>query len=435
MPASDIFPNSVKISGVKSLLSNHYMLAFFKKFCDAVVSRMWNFKRAKHARYEDQDFLKVFFFSEIIGRSIHDTSEMLNEYLLSNKRGRRKFFTDGRRKRVIPHQTEVNKYLRKIGLQKARNILCECLDEQLKEAFELNLISQKVNVLIDFTEHPYYGKREDRMIKGTNRQKGTKKMRHYLGFSLLSRGVHLYAGLEHVAMGQSKIPIIIKFLDHLLKLGFELKYVLMDREFYRAELIDDIERKGGHVLIPAKQFKKVKQFITEYLEGKHSRVRKYTFSTAPAAKRRFLKDVYLIIKAKRGFSLQGVKRDYKSEKITLKDAHHRIFAIMTTEKPKGKTSSWASRTSLFYRRRWLIETGFSDLNRINRRWKSNYDNLRYLDMMARMLLYNSWKMNKKQIQNKVKKCEKIKAWTLNQNQDLLTKAFLSLEKKSQGVIG
>ena len=108
---------------------------------------------------------------------------------------------------------------------------------------------------------------------------------------------------------------------------------------------------------------------------------------------------------------------------------------MTTEKPKGKTSSWASRTSLFYRRRWLIETGFSDLNRINRRWKSNYDNLRYLDMMARILLYNSWKMNKKQIQNAEKKCGRKKAWTLNQNQDLLTKAFLSLEKKSQGVIG
>jgi len=296
----------------------------------------------------------------------HEASEMLNEYLLSSNRGRRKSFADGCKRRMIPHQTEVNKYLGRIGLQRARNILRECLDEQLKEAFELNLISQKVNVLIDFTEYPYFGKREDKMIKCTNRQKGTKKMRHYLEFSLLSREVHLYAGLEHMAMGQSKIPIIIKFLDHLLKLGFELKYVLMDREFYRAELIDDIARKGGHVLIPAKQFKKAKQFITEYLEGKHSWVRKYTFSTATAAKRRFWKDVYLIIKAKRGFSLQGVKRDYKSGKITLKNAHHRIFTIMTTEKPKGKTSSWASRISLFYRRRWLIETGFSDLNRINR---------------------------------------------------------------------
>jgi len=435
MRINKIFPNSVMKLGIEPLLSNDSIVAFFKKFCEAVTSRMWKYKKPRNYKYSDIDFLKVFFFSEIIGRSIHNTSEMLNEHLMSGRRGRRKIFKDGRRRRMIPHQTEVSKFLRRIGLQRARNILRECLDEQLKEAFELNLISQKVNVLIDFTEHPYYGKREDKMIKGTNRQKGTKKMRHYLGFSLLSRDVHLYAGLEHVATGQSKIPIIIKFLDHLLELGFELKYVLMDREFYRAELIDDIERKGGHVLIPAKQYKKVKQFITEYLEGKHGRVRKYTFSTAPAAKRRFWKDVYIIITAKRGFSLQGVKRDYKSEKITLKDAHHRIFTIMTTEKPKGRTSSWASRTSQFYKKRWNIETGFSDLNRINRRWKSNYDNLRYLDMMARIFLYNSWKMNKKQIQNAVKKFGRKKAWTLNQNQDLLMKAFLSLEKKSQGVIG
>ena len=435
MLAGNIFPHSAKKSGLESLLSNHNMLTFFKKFCDAIISRMWKFKRAKNSRYKDSDFLRVFFFSEIIGRSIYDTSELLNVYYLSHKKGRQKMFTDGRRRRLIPHQTEINKYLRQISLRKARNILRECLDEQLKEALNLNLISKKVNVLIDFTEHPYYGKREDKMIKGTNRQKGTLKMRHYLGFSLLSREVHLYAGLEQVAAGQSKIPIIINFLDHLLELGFELNYVLMDREFYRAELLDEIKGMGGNTLIPAKQYKKVKQFITDYLEGKKNRVMKYTFSSAVEAKCRFFIHVYLIIKAKRGFSLQGVKRDYKGGRITLKEAHHRIFTIMTTEKPKGKTSSWASRTSLFYRRRWLIETGFSDLNRINRRWRSNHDGLRYLDMLARMLLYNSWKMNKKGIQKRGKIKGSKKTWTLNQNQDYLKKAFLSMEKKSRGVIG
>jgi len=91
---------------------------------------MWKFKRAKNARYEEIDFLKVFFFSEIMGRSIHDTSELLNEHYFSQRRGRRKRFTDGREKRLVPHQTEVNKYLRKISLAKARNILRECLDEQ-----------------------------------------------------------------------------------------------------------------------------------------------------------------------------------------------------------------------------------------------------------------------------------------------------------------
>ncbi|MHA2007075.1 MAG: hypothetical protein ACXACO_08130 [Promethearchaeota archaeon] len=57
------------------------------------------------------------------------------------------------------------------------------------------------------------------------------------------------------------------------------------------------------------------------------------------------------------------------------------------------SSSWASRTSRYYKKRWNIETGFSDLNRMVQPWKSKYDNTRYLDMLVRMLLYNSWKIN------------------------------------------
>ena len=435
MPLQNIDLKPIMDLGTKSLLSNHYMLAFFKKFCDAIVSRTWKFKRAKTARYEDRDFLTVFFFSEILGRSIHDTSEMLNEHLLKSKKGRRKLFADGRKRRIIPHQTEVNKYLRRIGLNKARRILRICLGSQLTEALRLGLISKKVNVIIDFTEHPYYGQREDKMIKGTNRQKGTKKMRHYLGFSILSKNVHLYAGLEHVANGQSKIPIILEFLDHLLVLGFELRYVLMDREFYRAVLLHEIKVRNGNVLIPTKEYKKVRGMIEAYIKGEGNRVRRYTFSSATEAKHRFFQHVYLIIKAKRRFTLQGVKRDYRIGKISLDEARKRVFAIMTTEKPKGKTSSWASRTSLFYRRRWLIETGFSDLNRINRRWKSNHDNVRYLDMLARLLLYNSWKMNKKLITNARTQERKRRKWTLVQNQDCLKQLFLTREKKLLGVIG
>ncbi len=108
---------------------------------------------------------------------------------------------------------------------------------------------------------------------------------------------------------------------------------------------------------------------------------------------------------------------------------------MTTEKPRGKTSSWASRISLFYRRRWLIETGFSDLNRINRRWRSNHDGVRYLDILVRMLLYNSWKMNKKLIANQGKKQGNTRTWTLNQNQDSLKLYFYSTYKKSREVMG
>lgn len=435
MRLQKISPNPCMDLGVKSLLSNDSILSFFKKFCDLVTTRTWHFKKARNSRYEETDFLKVFFFSEILGRSIHDTSEFLNAYYFRYKKGRRKRFADGRKRRLIPHQTEVNKYLRKIGFKKAQKILRDCLDEQLLEAISQGIISNKVNVLIDFTEHAYYGKRDDTMIKGTSRAKGTRKMRHYLGFSILSQNTHLYAGLKHVASGQSKIPIILKTLDHLRDLGFQFGKVMMDREFYRTELLDKIKGMGGEVIIPAKKYKKIKQYLSDYLKDTHGRVRKYTFSSATAAKCHFSQHVYVIIKAKNQFTLQGVKRDYKTGKISIDDAWKRLFLIMTTEKPKGKTGSWASRTALFYRRRWLIETGFSDLNRINRRWKSNYDNVRYLDMMVRILLYNSWKMNKKLIKNQAKLQGRTIEWTLNQNQDSLRESFLMMDKKSQRVIG
>ncbi|GAH56650.1 unnamed protein product, partial [marine sediment metagenome] len=52
---------------------------------------------------------------------------------------------------------------------------------------------------------------------------------------------------------------------------------------------------------------------------------------------------------------------------------------------------------------------------------------------VRILLYNSWKMNKKQIQNAVKKYGRKKAWTLNQNQDLLAENLsFSGEKIARG---
>jgi len=104
--------------------------------------------------------------------------------------------------------------------------------------------------------------------------------------------------------------------------------------------------------------------IEVYIKGEGNRVRRYMFSSDTEAKHRFFQHIYLIIKAKRGFTIQGVKRDYRMGIISLDDARKRIFAIMTTEKPKGKTSSWASRNSEFYQRRWFIETGFSELNRI-----------------------------------------------------------------------
>ncbi|MBD3215885.1 MAG: hypothetical protein GF311_24960 [Candidatus Lokiarchaeota archaeon] len=132
----------------------------------------------------------------------------------------------------------------------------------------------------------------------------------------------------------------------------------------------------------------------------------------------------MILKAKKGHSLSGVKQDFQKVKLTLDDARRLFYAVMTTQKLRGDKSSWASRPSQFYKKRWFIETGFSDLNRMGHRWKSKYDNTRYLDMLVRMLLYNSWKINKAYLTKCSKKAGKRQNWTLQSNQDDLEELFL-----------
>ena len=432
MTVHQIFPNPWLGSGIKSLLSEEDMLSFFKKFCEAIKSQTRKVKRGKNARYRTEDFLRVFLFAETAGKAILDASEELNEYYLKKKKGKRQMFSDGRKRREVPHQTDVNCFLRRIGIEKARAILRECIFYQLRECLERDIVSKDVDILIDFNERGYYGKRKDFMIKGTTRLKGTKKMRHYLMFSILSKNDQFFTGLEHVAKKQKKTPLILDFLNWLRAVGFTTRNVAMDREFYEAELIELIKALKTDVTMPVKSYKKVKQFIVEYLQDKEKRIRKYTISSAPGNVITYSQEVYLVICAKKGTTLIRAKRDFKRGKLTLNEAAKQLFAIMTTEKPKGKTSSWASRICRFYRSRWFIETGISDINRIAPSWKSSHDNVRYIDLLMRMVIYNEWKAIRVLAKKSGEKRYKSRPWKLAHAQSLLSSLILSWDKKLEG---
>ena len=85
--------------------------------------------------------------------------------------------------------------------------------------------------------------------------------------------------------------------------------------------------------------------IEEYLNGTGNRVRKYTFASAPASKFKLSQHIYLVINSKKGWSLQQIKRDFIKGRMSITDARKNLYAIMTTEKPKGTKSSWKSHTS------------------------------------------------------------------------------------------
>ena len=100
--------------------------------------------------------------------------------------------------------------------------------------------------------------------------------------------------------------MIIKFLDSMFDLGIGLNYVLMDRELYQAEFLDEIKGMKGNVFILTKSHKKIKQIIIEYLQETDNSVRKYMFSSALGANCRFFQNVYMVLNAKKAHSLLEV---------------------------------------------------------------------------------------------------------------------------------
>ena len=144
------------------------------------------------------------------------------------------------------------------------------------------------------------------------------------------------------------------------KLGFELNYIMIDRGFYQAELLKEIKDLKGEVLIPSRSYRKINMMIEEYLKGTEKRIRRYTISTTPDGGKQFSQYLYLLLRTKKEYSLSSVKQDFKKGTLNLDDAMKLIYAVMTTQKPRG-------RISRFYKKQWFIETGLSDSNRMGRR--------------------------------------------------------------------
>ena len=362
-------------------------------------------RRGKYMIHSKEKKALIVLYSELNHCSITHASEELEGFASALAPKKSRAFKDGRRRRFFPHQTDVNEFIRHYGTKKAYQIAQNMLDRQLIEARNANLIKPQVNLIVDFNEQAYYGKRTDSAINGTNRQKGTEKMRHYMRYMLISDNIHLFAGSHLVHKGQSKIPIIQEVLEHIHQLGFEIKQVLWDREFYRAELFDSVKSIGSQLITPAKKYKRVRQFVVDYLNGHHGRVFHYKFTTGNNNKMKVSTWTWLIMAAKNPDTLTEIKRAFRSKRLTLDEAANRIYAFMVVRLPSTNLDHWKRNLSNEYKKRWLIETGFRDINKLAPRWRTNLDHEREIGEIFRMMIFNSWQL----IQEKARNQQLIKS--------------------------
>jgi hypothetical protein len=287
----------------------------------------------------------------------------------------------------VPHQTQVNDWLGKLSLPQIKKLAKAVFSVALKEARRLDFLPRELIIEYDTTLRGYWGRRRDPLIKGTTKVKGTHHARQYHGAMVHGGGASLYVALDHVAKGESKVPFLLDTAQWLKTLGFKVKWVLADREYYSYDVLSQLKAKGIDVITVAKNYAQLKDAKIAYLSGRKGRVQEFTL-TSGAKKGRKARSIrcWLVLYPKKKYHLKAILRDLKYGAMTMAQASKRLFGLITTAAPQGHGKKFPALIRKLYRMRWKIETGYRQYDVKHCSWRSNRDGTRFMDEMGRMLL-------------------------------------------------
>ena len=369
----------------------------FKNISKKVINSLRTFHFPRGRRWIAEDIVSVLAYSWIRGVSIHHACENLNAWAVNEYPNTSYEYADGRHRRLVPHQTTVNAWLRLLSLQDAEILTRSLFEACLKQFFIQEDRCKKVVLEFDLTYLGYWGKRRDPLIKGSRMVKGTRRIRHYHAAMIHGAGVSLYVALQHVAKSQSKIPFMIETARWLQGLGFNIEFCVIDREYYRQGIVDGMKHLGVDVIVPAKEWKRLKNAKKDYIIGKKGRTQQYYLIQMGKKGRKSKKTrCWIILHARGNQRIDTIKRGYHQNLITLEEACNQIYALVTTRAPQYAGSRFPLQSKRIYKMRWQIETAFRDNERHKAIWRSNYDGTRIIGEFGRFLLFNSWQIARKE---------------------------------------
>lgn len=377
------------------------LLGEFKTLVNRLVESLGMSKRFKPRLYTYADFVITKFYALICGESTEKAANRLNrqiqQYYADRFRLNLKLFQDGKRKRrLIPHQTDVDKFFRLFTEKEVNTLFGNLIMALNKEIFKSQIGSSKFRFLVDNTEYGYYGIPNPMYDIGTNRKPGTKVCHMFQGHVLQGSGMTLFLDFFLLKKGQYRGISIPPSVEWAKWNGIHLSYALMDREFYRAALIKDLKNRKLGVIIPAKKYLRVRNEIRKYLFGQRKLVEPYHFCQT-ATNHRWIKTVHvnLVIVGKRNRSAAQIREQYRQKILDYDSALHELAAFFTTLPPRKNLNRWARWLTKAYKKRWCQETGFSKLNEVHISFRNRHPTVQLAQLYLRGIYYNNWQYYKR----------------------------------------
>lgn len=103
---------------------------------------------------------------------------------------------------------------------------------------------------IDYHSRPFYGDEDTPGVRGGQRQAGTNYFWTFATLTLLAPGRRYTVALVAVPKGQTPCQTVALLLDQAERAGVRLRYLLLDKGFYDAELIRLLQQQGRRFVIP-----------------------------------------------------------------------------------------------------------------------------------------------------------------------------------------
>ncbi|QEE16161.1 transposase [Promethearchaeum syntrophicum] len=385
-----------------------YWLPWLKNLALEIINQTHLSKR-KGYKYSAEDFWEILILHSLMDLSLDEASDELNKLLWQKENATRRrkiqprqFLGElVRRERKCPNGDQVRKYRQSLPLWILNRLNDMIFDAQLNYALQNGFISHQIDLLIDNTDQWYYGSerfpQNPFLTKGYNGP-GTSRKRNYLGLMIKSKGTSLFVGIHLIKRKHSNVPKILHCIDRIIQHGFNVRAVIGDRWFPTYELLSELNPRGIHYIGPYRKWKPIKRLLERYLKKDIHYIQSYIVRGAP---KKFYHlpgiHVWLIFTNRQGRRLRDIRQDFKQRRIDLTEAMKEIMVMMTTKPPprcKKAQQGWASSICQKYDRRWQIETGFRDINRLGP--PSNaHTNARKLTMRSvQYWLYNAWQIEK-----------------------------------------
>lgn len=354
----------------------------------------------KRSGYSYEVFVVYQAFVQLLQRSPEKTGEWLNEACkkvgYSFHKHETEVFSNGKRRRYFPDQSALSRCVKQMEvLNCTETFWNHVLFAHVLLLLRLGIIRYDMILIADYKEEQCIKNEDDPFCFGTKEGKTKYKS---LVFSVISNRLHQVIANFKIFKRQDKLPLFEAILNKLQVHGFIIKYIVLDRGFYRKRILSMLRSHKLTVIIPGRKCQQTSKMIEDYLNHKGTRY------CEGSMKLKYVKGIgqtYLtfdiLLVAKRKYRLDGIKRDYHAELLSPEKASKQIFPlIVLIANPKGITKLRGNENYIrtLYRRRWFIEIAFREMNKLGFSFRLQGRDARLGILGSKALLYNIWQVQR-----------------------------------------